>query len=65
MPFGYRFLKFMITSFKIDKDAVESFKNNADRYNPYFWMVKEIEFDSKIASSDLSQFVVDKSLVKL
>ena len=44
----------MITSFKIDKDAVESFKNNADRYNPYFWMVKEIEFDSKIASSDLS-----------
>ena len=48
LPFGYRFLKYVITSFRIDKDAIETFKNEADRYNPYFWMTREVEFDSKL-----------------
>ena len=65
LPFGYRFLKYVITSFRIDKDAIEAFKNEADRYNPYFWMTREVEFDSKLGQSDLSQFVSDKGLIRL
>lgn len=65
LPFGYKFLKFMISSLKVDKDAIEAFKDQADRYNPYFWLVKEVEFDNKISSSDLTQFVVDKGLLRL
>jgi hypothetical protein len=55
----------VITSFRIDKDAIEAFKNEADRYNPYFWMTREVEFDLKIGQSDLTQFVSDKGLIKL
>lgn len=65
LPFGYRFLKYVITSFRIDKEAIEAFKNEADRYNPYFWMTREVEFDSKLSQSDLSQFVSDKGLIRL
>jgi len=27
LPFGYKFLKFMISSFKVDKEAIETFKD--------------------------------------
>lgn len=65
LPFGYRFLKYVITSFRIDKEAIEAFKNEADRYNPYFWMTREVEFDSKLGNRDLSQYFSDKGLVRL
>ena len=65
LPFGYKFLKFLISSFKVDKDAIEAFKDQADRYNPYFWLVKEVEFDNKISTSDMSTFISDKGLLRL
>ncbi|CAK58855.1 unnamed protein product (macronuclear) [Paramecium tetraurelia] len=65
LPFGYKFLKFLVNSFKVDKEAIETFKDQADRYNPYFWLVKEVEFDTRISSSDMSMFLSDKGLLRL
>lgn len=27
LPFGYKFLKFLVNSFKVDKEAIETFKD--------------------------------------
>jgi phosphatidylinositol 4-kinase len=42
LPFGYKFLKYVITSFRIDVDAFR------DHDNPYFWITREGEFHTKL-----------------